>query len=222
MLKVDNISAIVLPLRQYWEELSRIRYFFTKAKESMNSPNELQTCAAILSEMGATLKKIDARGPAALVREVDAAQRVFCVGAGRSGILLQAFCMRLNQLGKDSYLAGGIPCPPAGPGDLIVAASGSGTTSGVAAILERGKESGARIVVFTAKQSDEPVLGADLTIIIPAPAGLLPDGMIRSHQPMRTLFEQLVFLICEAVVCTLKDQWNVTDPDMASRHANLE
>ena len=176
----------------------------------------------ILHEIESALKSIDPNALDRFVDELERARQIFCLGAGRAGILLRSFCMRLNHLGCSAYFAGGIPCPPAGDGDLIVAASGSGTTPSVAAILKRGKSAGGRIVAFTARKSNTPIGGADLVILVPAPSELVNESNSSSRQPMRTLFEQVVFLLCESAIYSLKARKGIAEEEMAQRHANLE
>lgn len=175
----------------------------------------------ILEEVATTIGAVDERGLDALVAELEAAGRIFCVGAGRSGILLQAFCMRLNHLGFEAYMAGGLPCPPVAKGDLLVVASGSGETRSVAAIVDQGRCAGARVAMFTAR-AHSGVIDADVSIVISAPTMLVNDNPSASHQPMRTLFEQVVFVLCEAVVWSLKAKNGIGEDEMARRHANLE
>ncbi|RKP53713.1 6-phospho-3-hexuloisomerase [Pararobbsia silviterrae] len=176
----------------------------------------------ILGEIETALCGVDATDLDALVAEIERAPRVFCLGAGRSGILLQAFCMRLNHLGVEAYMAGGLPCPPVAANDLILVASGSGETRSVTAILDQGRLAGARIALFTARRSRVGRIAADVTVVIPAPTALVNRDHAQNLQPMRTLFEQAFFLLSESIVCWLKIQKGVGEEDMAKRHANLE
>lgn len=182
----------------------------------------LNTYDRILGELATAGAGLDGGSIDTLVREIIAAPRIFCTGAGRSGIMMSAFCMRLNHLGLESYIAGAVPCPPACPGDLVIASSASGTTPTVKAVLARGKEAGARIALFTASPAGAAELAADHVILVPAPAELVNGTGSGSVQPMKTLFEQTVFLLCESIVCTLKGRLSVSEADMAARHANLE
>ena len=181
-----------------------------------------ETSAGILQEIGAGLQSAQAADLGALIEELSAPRQIFCVGAGRSGILLRSFCMRLNHLGLKAYMAGGLPCPPAGAGDLIVACSGSGSSASVLAILRKGRAAGARVAMFTASEADARELEADIVIRVSAPAGLVNPNERRSRQPMRSLFEQVVFICCESMVCLLEDRLGQDHDTMASRHANLE
>lgn len=176
----------------------------------------------ILGEIQASLRDVSSVDLDALVAEIERAPKVFCLGAGRSGILLQAFCMRLNHLGFQAYMAGGVPCPPVGADDLIIVASGSGETRSVSAVLEQGRRARARVALFTARRSGARSMTADVTVVIPAPAGLVNREHPQNLQPMRTLFEQSFFLLCEAIVCWLKLKKGIGEEEMAQRHANLE
>ncbi|KVS39902.1 6-phospho-3-hexuloisomerase [Burkholderia ubonensis] len=176
----------------------------------------------ILGEIDASLRGVKPEAIDALVAEIERAPRLFCVGAGRSGILLQAFCMRLNHLGFDAYMAGGLPCPPVAANDLIIVASGSGETKSVTAIVDQGRAVGARVALFTAQNLNGRRLPADVTVVIPAPSGLVNRTSHQSLQPMRTLFEQAFFLLAESIVCWLKAKRGVGEEEMAQRHANLE
>ncbi|SOE99292.1 6-phospho 3-hexuloisomerase [Burkholderia sp. OK233] len=176
----------------------------------------------ILGEIQASLQGVNSAELDALVAEIERAPRVFCLGAGRSGILLQAFCMRLNHLGFEAYMAGGLPCPPVEADDLIIVASGSGETRSVSAVLEQVRSAGARVALFTARRSGGRSMAADVVVIIPAPTGLVNREHPQNLQPMRTLFEQAFFLLCEAIVCWLKMKKGIGEDEMAQRHANLE
>jgi len=176
----------------------------------------------ILGQIQGSLQGVSFSELGALVAEIERAPRVFCLGAGRSGILLQAFCMRLCHLGFEAYMAGGLPCPPVGADDLIIVASGSGETRSVSAVLEQGRSAGARVALFTARRSGARSMAADVVVIIPAPSGLVNHEHPQNLQPMRTLFEQAFFLLCEAIVCWLKIKKGIGEEEMAQRHANLE
>ncbi|TKC86805.1 SIS domain-containing protein [Trinickia terrae] len=193
---------------------------------TMNELRQLEIprlASEILGEIHASLRGVDPVAVGALVAEIERAPRVFCLGAGRSGILLQAFCMRLNHLGFNAYMAGGLPCPPVAADDLIIVASGSGETRSVSAILDQGRSAGARVALFTAAQrSKARSMAADVTVLIPAPSGLVNHEHPHNLQPMRTLFEQAFFLLCESVVCWLKAKKGIGEEEMAQRHANLE
>ena len=175
----------------------------------------------ILQELRSCFNKLSPARIDQLIEEIQKTKRVFCVGAGRSRIMLNAFCMRLNQLGLESYVAGNIPCPPVRSGDLVIAASGSGTTPSVTVILKRAKEAGARVALLTASAASNLADVVDLVVNIQAPNGLINNTEKReSQQIMRTLFEQVCFILEEAIIAALSA--DIPPEEIAARHTNLE
>jgi 6-phospho-3-hexuloisomerase len=180
-----------------------------------------QESLAILDEITQGMKQLDLCQLEPLLAEIQSVKRIFCIGAGRSGIMLQAFCMRLNHLGLQAFMLGTVSCPPTEPGDLVIAASGSGETSGIVAVLQKAKKIGAKTAVITASNNSGILSYADMIIRICAPNGLVNDGK-QSFQPMRTLFEQVSFITYEVIINLLKKSYRISEREMAQRHANLE
>ncbi|MGI5172715.1 SIS domain-containing protein [Treponema sp. OMZ 840] len=178
-------------------------------KESIDIINEIAFC----------MEKIDTARLNLLLEKIKQARRVFFVGTGRSRIMLSAFCMRLNHLGIESYIAGNIPCPPAEKGDLIIAASGSGETPSVVAILKRLKKLDLDIFLFTASETIKEGDFASTVLKINAPSALINEQK-NSKQLMRTLFEQTVFIIGETLIFCLTA--SMPEQEIVSRHTNLE
>ena len=174
----------------------------------------------IINELTSSLNKLLPAQAEQFMEEIKRAKRIFCVGAGRSYIILNAFCMRLNQLGMEAYVAGNVPCPPAQKGDLIIAASGSGTTPSVNVIVKRAKEAGARIALITASRDHNLAGIVDLEIVIQAPNGLVNKENQESRQLMRTLYEQVCFILYEGIISALSE--NIPPEEIAARHTNLE
>lgn len=193
-----------------------------RKRTQVSDENPIEVSVEVLKEIKRALRTLDPAGIERLVEDLSKARQIFCLGAGRSGILLRAFCMRLNHLGFNAYMAGGLPCPPAGAGDLIVVASGSGKTPSVLSIMKNGRVAGAKVTLFTTAESDAASLEADAVIRIAAPSGLVNSNDRATSQPMRSLFEQVVFIACETMVSILKNRIGLADEVMATRHANLE
>ena len=128
--------------------------------------------------------------------------------------MLQAFAKRLRQLGKESYVVGETGTPAIGKGDLLVAASGSGKTSGVINIVKRAGKYKADVVFITASPSPSLEKTADLILTIPS--------VFPSRQLMASLFEQTLLLFCDSVCLVLKDRLKISETQMRKNHANLE
>lgn len=177
--------------------------------------------SSILNEISTSLALVDEKKIDILISEIHKAKRIFFIGAGRSGLLLSTFCMRLNHLGFEAYMAGGIPCPPIEKSDLLIAASGSATTPTVISVLQRTRSIHATVFLLTA--SDEQDLSgiADHIVRIEAPSDLdHPHSSLQSIQVMRTLFEQTIFFLGEIIVVKLSEKIPVDT--ITGRHTNLE
>ena len=176
----------------------------------------------VLRELNESLNNIGEKGSEKFLDRLLESRRIFVVGAGRSMLILQAFAKRLRHLGKESYVVGETVTPAIGKGDLLVAASGSGKTSGVINIVKRAEKYKADVVLITASPS--PSLKKMATLIVTIP-GVFPSRASTkpaSCQLMASLFEQTLLLFCDTVCLVLKDRLKVSETQMRNNHANLE
>ncbi|HUD14778.1 MAG TPA: SIS domain-containing protein [Terracidiphilus sp.] len=104
----------------------------------------------ILTELERTLAAVSESEIAAAQSMILAANRLFVTGAGRTGLALKMAAMRLMHLGLVVHVAGEVTTPAIGPGDLLLVASGSGTTAGPVHAAEVAVNTGARVLALTA------------------------------------------------------------------------
>lgn len=188
---------------------------------------------SILDELRRTLNRISCDEVEALVREVTGAQRIFVAGAGRSGLVMRSFAMRLAQLGLTVHVVGETTSPAVRPGDLLLIGSGSGVTDRLVHYAGKAAEAGARVAAATADPDSPAARRADVVVVIPAPTPKSSNETIgqeqrsgqpvlRSAQPMGTLFEQSLGVMLDACVLLLMARLDETGRSMFARHANLE
>lgn len=192
---------------------------------------------AIGREVQEVLGRIDEAETAALVEAIDRADRVFLAGAGRSGLMMRAFAMRLMHLGLQAYVVGETVTPAVGPGDLLVIGSGSGETSSLRAAAEKAGKLGTELALVTIVPASTIGKLADVVLQVPAPspkakpAGAgsegsgsesLRGGAVASVQPMGSLFEQALLLLLDGVLLALMERRGADSAGMFTRHANLE
>lgn len=185
----------------------------------------LRNLSLVKDEISATAAKIDEQQVARLAAYLGETGRrpgrVFAAGAGRSGLVLRMAAMRLMHLGLTVHVAGDTTTPAITSGDLLLVASGSGTTSGVVKAAETAAKAGAHIAVFTTNP-DSPLAGlADVVVVIPA-AQKTDHGTSVSSQYAGSLFEQALFVVTEAIFQSLWDKDPQPAEDLWLRHANLE
>ena len=190
------------------------------------SPQFNVIARSILDELRRTLNQISSDEVEALVREVTGAQRVFAAGAGRSGLVMRSFAMRLAQLGLTVHVVGETTSPAIRPGDLLLIGSGSGVTDRLVHYAGKATEAGARVAAATADPDSLAAQLADVVVVIPAPtpkSSKETGGQEQqSSQPMGTLFEQSLGVMLDACVMLLMARLDETGRSMFARHANLE
>lgn len=149
------------------------------------------------------------------------APAVFTVGTGRSGLALQMAAMRFMHLGKSAYVAGETTTPAIGAGDVLVAASGSGSTKRVVTAARTASEEGAHVLAITTNpESDLAGLAAE-TLVVPAADKQDFEGTA-SEQYAGSLFEQSVLILTDALFHALWQTSGSQARELWRLHANLE
>ncbi|MCG2862840.1 MAG: 6-phospho-3-hexuloisomerase [Vulcanisaeta sp.] len=166
-----------------------------------------------------------------LVNTYRSEKKVLVVGAGRSGLVGRAFAMRLMHLGFRSYVLGETITPSVGENDVVVAISGSGTTTMVVAAAEAAKKMKAKVVAITSYRDSPLASYADIVVQVPGRTKVakMDDYFARQilglHEPLAplgTLFEDTAMVMLDAVIAELMYRLGKTEEDVKSRHANIE
>ena len=121
----------------------------------------------VIGEIDRCLRAVSPEQFDAAVETIDAAERVFVAGAGRTGLAMRAFAMRLMHLGKTAYVVGETTTPGIAAGDLLVIGSGSGRTASLQAAAGKAKQLGARILLLTIDPGSPIGKLADAIVEIP-------------------------------------------------------
>jgi len=173
----------------------------------------------VLSEVTACVRQVSADSLTQAALLLETAPRIFVAGAGRSGLCMRALGMRLMHLGKTVYVVGETTTPSIAAEDLLILGSGSGRTTGLLVMAEKARSQGAQILLFTTDVTS-PLAGlADHRIVIPAPS---LRGAVGSLQPMGSLFEQALLILCDSLILKLMQRTGIDAAQMLQRHANLE
>jgi len=148
--------------------------------------------------------------------------RIFVAGAGRSGLMMRAFAMRLMHLGLDVYVVGETVTRSIGKGDLLLIGTGSGETRSLIPMAEKARSLEAHVVTLTLSSSSTIGRLADHIVKLPgAPKNQL-DQEASTIQPMGSLFEQILLLVCDTVILKLMQKQMSSGRLMYGNHANLE
>ena len=172
------------------------------------------------------LAKVFARLPAgaenALIDAIVAARRIAIYGAGREGLQMDGFAMRLFHLGRDVHVVGDMTAPPLGVGDLLIVSSGPGASNIGDALIAVAHEAGAKVAVVTAQPGGRTPLRADVVLAIPAQTMADDRGGELSVLPMGSLFETAQMVLFEVIVLALRERLGESAETMRARHTNLE
>jgi 6-phospho-3-hexuloisomerase len=178
---------------------------------------------AILDELGTTLTGVSDERSEELIRHILISNNIFLAGAGRSGLAVKGFTMRLMHMGLPAYVVGGETTPAITADDLLIIGSGSGSTGSLLEIAKKAQALGAKLALVTTSQGSPISQLADVVLVIPAPTPKVnADVVFKSHQPLGTLFEQCLQLTFDAMVLRLMDILEIDAGSMFERHANLE
>ena len=179
--------------------------------------------AATLEEIQNALDQVDSVQCDRLIQRILKAAHIYIAGKGRSGLQMQAFAMRLMHLGHKVHFVGEVTTPGIAAGDFLLVGSGSGKTASLVQYAEQAKQVGAGVGLITTDAQSVIAGIADLVveILAPTPKAERSSGL-KSLQPMGTLFEQSLGILCDVLILQLMSLENMDAQQMFSRHANLE
>jgi 6-phospho-3-hexuloisomerase len=192
-----------------------------KGTETNEASSFSASLTAILEELKRTLLALSEAQVHAAVESLLCARRVFFVGAGRSRLALEMAAMRMMHLGLTVYVASEVVTPAIERGDLLVVASGSGTTAGPVRAARVAKELGVEILALTTAPESELGTLASAILTIPAAVKHGDSGAI-SIQYGGTLFEQTVLILMDTFFQEMWHRRSQSAADLWKRHANLE
>jgi 6-phospho-3-hexuloisomerase len=185
------------------------------------------------SKIRGTAAGLSDREIEAFLVEIKDAERIYVMGAGRSGLVAKAFAMRLMHIGFVAYVVGETITPAMRQNDLLVIFSGSGRTKTIADIAETAKEIGGRIALITSNRDSRIGMMADVMVIIENQRDEVSDetaefeirqmtGEHKSFAPLGTLFETAAMVFADACISRLMEISSIDEIMLKNRHANIE
>lgn len=195
-------------------------------------------CKATIASMNLIAKhikkvssKLDTDSVKRLVDEIMGSQRIFLMGAGRSGLAAKAFAMRLMHMGFNVFVVGETTTPAVQPDDLVITVSGSGETPSIANLGGIAKKIGSKLAVITSNKDSTLGKISDIVVIVP---GRPKEDVIYEdyHErrmvgypelaPLGTIFEITALVFLDAVVSELMVRTGASEAELKKRHTVFE
>jgi len=169
----------------------------------------------------------------AFTQAILAADRVYVMGAGRSGLVAKAFAMRLMHLGLTSFVVGETITPAIEKNDMLIAFSGSGNTRSIADVAQTAKGLGATVGLITSNKESTIGQIADTIVVIESQRDAVTDesheydirqmmGEHKSFAPLGTIFETTSMVFADALVSHLMEITETSEGELKKRHTNIE
>lgn len=187
----------------------------------------IKECERILEWLLKKIKELDVKEVDNFTKEIFEAGKtntIFLAGLGRSGLVAEAFAMRLAHLADKVRVLKETTCPPVKKDDLVIIFSGSGTNLDDAARI--AKDIGARIIVITSDKESKLAKLADLILTIPGrekeDADLsYPERIMRGRPvlPLGSAFELLAWIVtAEGVIGEKAAEEGKGEKDLKKEH----
>ncbi len=191
--------------------------------------------ADIIKAVSVNIERIDSKQVEKFVEMLVEARRtgkkILVIGAGRSGLVCRAFAMRLMHLTFQVHVVGETITPALEKDDVLVAVSGSGTTTLVVTAAKIAKKVGARVVAITSHPRSPLGRCADHVVVVYGRTKLARKRDYFSRQilgvheplaPLGTIFEVATSIFLDALIVELMNRLGLTEKDMRARHATIE
>ncbi|HWQ44847.1 MAG TPA: 6-phospho-3-hexuloisomerase [Methanosarcina barkeri] len=186
----------------------------------------------IVVNLNDVIGRLDKEAIKATIQKILQGEKIFVMGAGRSGLVAKAFAMRLMHLGFSAYVVGETTTPAVQPQDVVIAISGSGETHSIADLGKIVKDIGSTLITVTSKK--ESTLGriSDIAMILPSKTkndldegGYLERNMRGDYKnlpPLGTSFEITSLIFLDSIIAQLIRLTGASEAELKSRHTNIE
>ena len=210
----------------------------------MSSLSTVEPCIPLMDIMSMMISRIGEIAATLEQEQVDCfinaiagADRIFVIGAGRSGFVAKSFAMRLMHLGLTSFVIGETVTPSFHNNDVLIAFSGSGKTKSVREACETTRQIGGQICLITGTRVSPMAELADCIVLLNTEeesCQVGPDhfdlrqlrGEHRSISapctPLGTLFETSAMIFADSVISALIEMKHCSIEEIMHRYANMQ
>jgi len=174
-----------------------------------------ETSAYILNEVRAAIERVDDSKIDEIVGALAQAKKIFIYGVGRSGLVGQAFAVRLVQMGLNVHFVGDMTTPIVESEDVVLIISNTGETMSAVQTANIVRRIGATVISLTS--STHSKLGVASNIVLEISPGR--DELRKKHAPLGTLFEVATFIMLDSIVPGLMLRLEQNESSLRKRHA---
>lgn len=175
-----------------------------------------------LSELDTVMAGLPEDAAAPLIDAIADARHVVVYSAGREGLAIRGFAMRLFHMGVAVHVVGDMTTPRIGADDLLIVSSGPGDLATAETLVDIAAGAGARTAIVTAQPDGKTARKVDIRLVIPAQTMADDHGDTVSVLPMGSLFELAETLLFDLIILKLRDRLGETAHTMRARHTNME
>ena len=172
-----------------------------------------------LAEISTILERIDLERADKLMNELLEAERIFVMGMGRSGLVLEMFAMRMTQLGRRMLVIGASTTPAISQDDLLLLATASASRPYMIQAVKTARRQHAKIALITSSDGSELAQLVDSELVLPRNT---TQDDVKDPLPLGTAFEQSLLVFLDSMVSLMAQELGITEDSMAERHANIE
>ena len=197
---------------------------------SIDCNNLLSSMELISKHIHGVVNEIEVENVKKMLIDIMEANRIFVMGAGRSGLVAKAFAMRLMHIGFIVYVVGESTTPAVKNTDAVVAISGSGETRSIADLGKIAKDIESTLVTVTSNRDSTLGRLADTVALIPGRTKEDVGGYLERHMrgeyshltPLGTSFEITALVFLDAIIAELISIVGISESDLQSMHTILE
>jgi len=169
----------------------------------------------IMRNVKEALANVDPEAVKQTIEEFIDAKKIFIYGVGRSGLIGQAFAVRLVQMGFDVHFVGDMTTPFVDEGDLVVIVSNTGETMSAVQTANIVRRVGARVISVTSNPNSK--LGHASNIILEV--GQTKDDQKKRLAPLGTIFEDAALVMFDSMIPLIMERTEQNEASLRRRHA---
>lgn len=179
---------------------------------------------AIVEEHEKVFELLDMNELQMAIDAIKEAKNIFVFAAGREGISLRGFTMRLAHFGKTVHWLFDDTTIGVRPGDLYITSEGFGAVGSLEYYMKKVKEAGGKILSFTGNPDGKDVKKySDYIVFVRSMAYLVyRTDVVPTVQIMGNQYEQHLYMLCDVIIMLLIEEMGLTYEDLERQHRNVE